>query len=108
MYSKELLISTKENGYRDILASIDLSTYRRIPWENYVPFFLLSYNDPDTKEPISVDPRGTLKKTMEKADKMGYIPYAGVEYEVYSSCILSVGSHANSRGAVFQLQRSVS
>lgn len=84
VYSKELLISTKENGYRDILASIDLNTFRRIPWENNVPLFLLSYNDPDTKEPIPVDPRGTLKKTMEHAEKLGFIPYAGVEYEYFN------------------------
>ncbi|KAH6894970.1 glutamine synthetase [Coprinopsis sp. MPI-PUGE-AT-0042] len=84
VYSRELLISNKDNGYRDILASIDLSTYRRIPWENNVPLFLLSYNDPDTKEPVSVDPRGTLKKTMEKAENLGYTPYAGVEYEYFN------------------------
>jgi glutamine synthetase len=34
VYSRELLISNRANGYRDILASIDLSTYRRLPWEN--------------------------------------------------------------------------
>jgi glutamine synthetase len=49
---------------------------------------MLSYNDPDTKEPIPVDPRGTLKKTMEKAEALGYTPYAGVEYEVYTPLTL--------------------
>ncbi|KAI0054028.1 glutamine synthetase/guanido kinase [Auriscalpium vulgare] len=71
------------NGYRDLLASIDLSTYRRIPWENDVPFFLVSFLDPDTKEPISVDPRGVLKKTVEKAEQDGWSCYAGVEYEYF-------------------------
>ena len=37
VYSRELLISNKSNGYRDILAVIDLSTFRRIPWENNSP-----------------------------------------------------------------------
>ncbi|KIK06110.1 hypothetical protein K443DRAFT_120295 [Laccaria amethystina LaAM-08-1] len=56
--SRELLISNKANGYtRDILASIDLSSFRRIPWENDVPSFLVSFLDPDTKQPIVVDPR---------------------------------------------------
>ena len=82
VYSQELLISNKANGYRDLIASIDLSTFRRIPWENNVPFFLVSFLDPDTKEPISVDPRGILKVISERASGRGRQCYAGVEYEV--------------------------
>ena len=82
VYSRELLISNRANGYRDILAAIDISTYRRIPWENDVPFFLVSFFDPDTKEPICADPRGVLKRAMDIAAKKGRQCYAGVEYEV--------------------------
>lgn len=82
IYSRELLISNKANGYRDILATIDFSTYRRIPWENNVPFFLVSFLDPDTKEPVVVDPRGILKITTQKAETFSRSCYAGVEYEV--------------------------
>ncbi|KAI0028165.1 hypothetical protein K488DRAFT_80816 [Vararia minispora EC-137] len=81
VYSRELLISNQGNGYRDILASIDLSTYRRIPWENNVPFFLISFLDPDTREPICACPRGVLKKAVERAEKSHWQCYAGVEYE---------------------------
>ncbi|GAW01345.1 glutamine synthetase guanido kinase [Lentinula edodes] len=84
VYSRELLISNKANGYRDILASIDLSTYRRIPWENNVPFFLVSFLDPDTKEPLVVDPRGILKITSDRAAKSHRSCYAGVEYEYFN------------------------
>lgn len=82
VYSKELLISNKQNGYRDLLATVDLSTYRRIPWENNVPFFLVSFLDPDTKEPIPPCPRGTLTKAMKVAESSGWKPLSGVEYEV--------------------------
>lgn len=82
VYSRELLISNRTNGYRDVIATIDLSTFRRIPWENNVPFFLLSFLDPDTKEPISVDPRGVLKRVTHLAREEGYECYSGVEYEV--------------------------
>ena len=85
MYSRELLISNKQNGYRDIIASIDLSTYRRIPWEDSVPFFLVSFLDPVKKQPLTVDPRGILKITTERAEKVGRQCFAGVEYEVSSS-----------------------
>ena len=52
-YFKELSISNKENGYRDLLAIPDLQSFRRIPWEDNVPFFLVSFFDPETKAPIS-------------------------------------------------------
>ncbi|KAF9014102.1 hypothetical protein BDQ17DRAFT_1296282 [Cyathus striatus] len=84
VYSRELLISNKANGYRDIIAYIDLSTYRRIPWENNVPFFLVSFLDPDTREPLSVDPRGVLKTISEQAENIGRQCYAGVEYEYFN------------------------
>jgi len=82
VYSKELLISNKTNGYRDVIAVIDLSSFRRIPWEDYVPFFLVSFLDPDTKSPLSVDPRGVLKLATERAEVAGYKCFSGVEYEV--------------------------
>jgi glutamine synthetase len=81
-YSRELLISNKANGYRDIIAKVDLSTYRRIPWEYNVPFFLVSFLDPDTEKPICACPRGTLTKAIESASEHGWDCLAGVEYEV--------------------------
>lgn len=90
-YSKELLISNRANGFRDLLSVIDLSTYRRIPWENNVPFFLVSFLDPDTKQPICADPRGVLKRVVDRAESKGWQCYAGCEYEVsrqlYAVCI---------------------
>ncbi|TFY83440.1 hypothetical protein EWM64_g558 [Hericium alpestre] len=83
VYPKELLISNRGNGYRDLLAVIDLSTYRRIPWENDVPFFLVSFLDPETKEPISVCPRGVLRKAVDKAAKQGWQCFAGIEFEYF-------------------------
>ncbi|THU85647.1 glutamine synthetase/guanido kinase [Dendrothele bispora CBS 962.96] len=84
VYSRELLISNKANGYRDIIASIDLSTYRRIPWEDNVPFFLVSFLDPETKEPLVVDPRGILRITAERAAAKGLNCIAGAEYEYFN------------------------
>ncbi|CAE6498765.1 unnamed protein product [Rhizoctonia solani] len=83
VYSNELLVSNRANGYRDILARIDLSTYRRISWEANVPFFLLSFLDPETHEPIPVCPRGTLTKAVRLAENSGWEAVAGVEYEYF-------------------------
>jgi len=76
-YVRELKISNKENGYRDIIAVPDLSSFRRIPWENNVPFFLVSFHDPDTLEPVSACPRGLLKTQLEKLQSKGYGAMAG-------------------------------
>ena len=67
-YFKELAISNKENGYRDIVAVPDLSSFRRIPWEDNVPFFLVSFFDPETRQPVCACPRGLLKTVLGKAE----------------------------------------
>ena len=76
-YVRELKISNKENGYRDIIAVPDLTTFRRIPWEDNVPFFLVSFLDPDTQRPISTCPRSLLKTAAERLEKSGYRALAG-------------------------------
>lgn len=76
-YMRELTISNAENGYRDILAIPDLSSFRRIPWENNVPFFLVSFYDPDTKEPLCACPRGLLRRQIDKIQTRGYGAMAG-------------------------------
>ena len=76
-YLKELTVSNAENGYRDMIAVPDLSSFRRIPWEENVPFFLVSFYEPDTMEPICACPRGLLKQQIEKIEEKGYGAKAG-------------------------------
>ena len=78
-YFKELKISNAENGYRDMIAVPDLSSFRRIPWEDNVPFFLVSFMDPDTKGPISACPRGLLRTAVNKIEDKGLRAMAGGE-----------------------------
>ncbi|RIA97066.1 hypothetical protein C1645_796056 [Glomus cerebriforme] len=83
-YTEELEISNLDNGYADIIAKVDLSTYRRIPWENNIPFFLLSFYDPTTKEPLYVCPRGLLKNILNKYEALGLKPMCGAEFEFFN------------------------
>ncbi|KYK58002.1 glutamine synthetase [Drechmeria coniospora] len=83
-YLRELSVSNAANGYRDILAIPDLSTFRRIPWEKNVPFFLVSFVDPETKKPIAACPRGLLRTQLRKLQTQGYGAMAGAEYEFYT------------------------
>ena len=79
-YFKELSISNKENGYRDLLAIPDLASFRRIPREDNVPFFLVSFYDPETKAPISACPRNLLQSAVDKLAKLDYKAMAGGDY----------------------------
>jgi glutamine synthetase len=76
-YFRELKISNKENGYKDLVAKIDLSSYRRIPWEHNVPFFLVSFFDPDTGQPVSACPRSLLRTAVGRVEKAGFGAMAG-------------------------------
>lgn len=82
-YFRELLVSNKENGYRDLIAKPDLSSFRRIPWENNVPFFLVSFYDPDTGKSLDVCPRSLLARSIAKLEAEGIGAMAGAEYEFY-------------------------
>ena len=83
-YFRELKISNKDNGYKDLVAKIDLSSFRRIPWEDNCPFLLVSFYDPDTNKPISACPRSLLRTTLAKVQKAGYGAMAGAEYEFFT------------------------
>jgi glutamine synthetase len=99
IYSRELLISNRANGYRDMIAAIDISTYRRIPWENNVPFFLVSFLYPDTKQPVIADPRGVLKITVDRAKAIGRECMAGIEYE--ASPLIGIANSSESEYCFF-------
>lgn len=76
-YFRELEISNAGNGYRDLVAIPDLASFRRVPWENDIPFFLVSFHDPDTMEPICACPRGLLRTQLDKIKSEGYGAMAG-------------------------------
>ena len=75
-YFKELKISNAENGYRDILAEVDLSSFRWIPWENNVPFFLCSFREPEGQS-LSACPRSLLERQCDKLAANGMGALAG-------------------------------
>jgi glutamine synthetase len=81
-YTQELLVANRANGFRDILATIDLSTYRRLPWEKAIPFFLCSFVLPETGEALEADPRSVLEKVVSRATERGWKCMSGAEFEV--------------------------
>lgn len=70
-------------GYPDAHAQVDLSTYRRVPWDDNVPFFLGDFVD-EKNRPLAVCPRQALKGVLAKAQKMGYSASCGMEFEWFN------------------------
>lgn len=70
-------------GYPDAQARIDLSTFRNVPWDDDIPFFLADFRD-DKGGPLHVCPRSLLKTVRAKADKMGFKAVFSQEFEWFN------------------------
>jgi glutamine synthetase len=70
-------------GYPDAIATIDLQTFRQIPWENDLPFFLADFSSKKS-ELNAVCPRTLLKQIKQQATEAGYIPYFSQEFEWFN------------------------
>ena len=73
-------------GFPDALARIDLSTYRTVPWDDGVPFFLAEFvaesNGKEVPHPLC--PRQLLKRVLARAAKSGFSPMCGMEFEWFN------------------------
>lgn len=70
-------------GYPDAVATIDLQTFRQVPWENDLPFFLADFSN-EKNGLAAVCPRALLKQITAQAKKTGYIPYFSQEFEWFN------------------------
>jgi glutamine synthetase len=67
-------------GYPDAKAQVDLQTFRTIPWENNIPFFLADF----VVENDVPCPRQLLKKVESDAQKAGFTPFMAQEFEWFN------------------------
>lgn len=70
-------------GYPDALVKIDFNSFRTIPWEQNVPFFLGSFVT-ENNEAVHVCPRQLLHKVKVEAESAGFIPYFSQEFEWFN------------------------
>ncbi len=82
LYDKST-ITGWHTGYPDSPASIDLNSFRKIPWENDLPFFLGELND-NKSGPSPVCPRQLLKQVLNQATDMGFTPMFAQEFEWFN------------------------
>lgn len=65
-------------GYPDRPCYIDLSTQRRIPWQDNIPFFLADFNG------LYACPRSLLKQIEQQCLDMGFHPEFAQEFEWFN------------------------
>lgn len=78
LYTTETKITSAESGYADILAIPDLRSFRRIPWEDNIPFFLLNFVG--NGKSIHADGRSMLRDLCKDMRKLGYTAKAGSKF----------------------------
>ena len=77
------IITGWHSGYPDALATVDLQTFRQIPWENDLPFFLADFSN-EQSHLVNICPRTLLKKIKKQALDAGYTPYFSQEFEWFN------------------------
>jgi len=70
-------------GYPDAAARLDLQTFRKIPWENDVPFFLGELLD-RKGGPSAICPRQILRQLNAQAENMGFTAVFSQEFEWFN------------------------
>jgi glutamine synthetase len=71
------------SGYPDAKAAIDPQTFREIPWENNMPFFLADFRN-SKGDALSVCPRSLLKNIRQQAVDAGFNCSFSQEFEWFN------------------------
>ena len=71
------------SGYPDAPVRIDVTSFRAIPWENNIPFFLCELIDSPSNSAAGC-PRGLLKGLISQAEKAGFSPFFSQEFEWFN------------------------
>lgn len=77
VYANETKLVPRDSGFADFLAIPDLSTFRRIPWEDNIPFVLMSFVVND--KPVSACGRSILTTLCDQLRAEGFQAMAGGE-----------------------------
>ena len=83
-----------EQGYGDFHIVPDMDTLRRIPWLDRTALVLCDVHWEDGS-PVVASPRQVLKRQVERALELGYLPMIGSELEFYLFKETYAEAHAN-------------
>ena len=71
-----------EDGLSDMLAHLDASTIRTIPWHSGVAIAIADITEPDGSE-NAISPRSLLRRIVREYEVLGLTPIVGPELEFY-------------------------
>ncbi len=77
-----LRLTNWDDGYPDVHAIPDLSTFKPLPWRPGVGHVISDIHKPDGG-PSLLDPRGVLRRVLARLAGLGYTAKIGVEFEFY-------------------------
>ena len=80
---EDVKVTGWHTGYGDLEAIIDPSTFRTIPWEDDIPFFIADF-DTAAADRSYVCPRKLLKKIIAEAEDMNFKPLFSQEFEWFN------------------------
>ena len=72
-----------QHGFPDALVRLDTTTARTVPWDNHVPFMLGEFVTA-AGAPHPCCPRQLLRKVLRRAEKLGFEPMCGLEFEWFN------------------------
>lgn len=75
-----------QSGYPDAPVRLDLATFRQIPWEDDIPFFLADFSagTPDSGSDLAACPRSLLKRIAAQCQAMGFHAEYAQEFEWFN------------------------
>ncbi|MBB2150678.1 glutamine synthetase family protein [Pedobacter gandavensis] len=79
-------------GYPDAQVKLDLQSFRKIPWENELPFFLGDFVD-EHDQALYTCPRQLLHKIRAEAEELGFKPYFSQEFEWFNFAETPASAH---------------
>ncbi|EMT64874.1 Type-1 glutamine synthetase 2 [Fusarium odoratissimum] len=89
LYTEETSLTSADSGYQDFTAVIDLDSFRRLPFEDNIAFFLLHFYIQE--KPVFADGRGLVKALSNNLADSGYKGLAGDQYEWINADFLILG-----------------
>jgi len=82
LYKNADSVTGWQTGFPDQVCHIDLDTFRPIPWQQDLPFFLADFSNSAAGDVAC--PRSLLKRIANKATALGYTPRFAQEFEWFN------------------------
>ena len=82
LYETPVQLTGWHTGFPDQTCRIDLQTFRNIPGQHELPFFLADFSGSPAGE--TACPRSLLKRVAARAQEMGYVPRFAQEFEWFN------------------------